>query len=105
MTKAIIPKKWYWPMAVTIPLLALAAAVGLCTPERGYRSAAGTIAPGGAFPDLPSDLTITATSPGLRPATVTLKTLPVPPGVDMPKDLPVKQPTHWTPASTTQAAR
>ncbi|HWX19905.1 MAG TPA: glycoside hydrolase family 2 TIM barrel-domain containing protein [Candidatus Binatia bacterium] len=49
---------------------------------------------------VPDDLTITATSPGLRPASVKLKTMPVPSGVDMPKDLPAKQPTHWTPQTT-----
>jgi beta-galactosidase len=42
---------------------------------------------------IPDELTITATSPGLATATAKVTTEPVPPGVDMPKDLPAKQPT------------
>jgi beta-galactosidase len=43
-----------------------------------------------------SDLTITATSPGLRPAHVTVNTVPVGPIVDMPKNLPALQPSQRT---------
>jgi beta-galactosidase len=42
---------------------------------------------------VPGEMTITATAHGLRPAVVKVKTQPVPPGVDLPKDLPVKQPS------------
>ena len=43
---------------------------------------------------VPDELTVRAESPGLLPAKVTIRTEPVPPNVDMPKDLPVKQPTR-----------
>ena len=43
---------------------------------------------------VPGMMTITAKTKGLRSANVTVKTAPVPPGVDMPTDLPAKQPTR-----------
>jgi beta-galactosidase len=45
---------------------------------------------------VPGELTISASAEGLRAATVTVKTQPVPNGVDMPKDLPAQQPTQQT---------
>jgi beta-galactosidase len=45
---------------------------------------------------VPGEMTIKATAPGLRPASVTVRTEPVPAGVDMPKGLPAKQPTLRT---------
>ncbi len=46
---------------------------------------------------VPGEMTITAAASGLRSATVTVKTLPVPADADMPKDLPANQPTKRTP--------
>jgi hypothetical protein len=40
------------------------------------------------------ELTVSAASPGLRPAKVAVKTTPVVPGVDMPRELPGRQPTR-----------
>ncbi|MBU6426625.1 hypothetical protein KGQ27_00050 [Patescibacteria group bacterium] len=45
---------------------------------------------------VPGEMAISATAPGLYSAKVTLKTLPVSADVDLPKDLPAKQPTRRT---------
>lgn len=42
---------------------------------------------------VPGEMTITASAKSLTSARVTVRTMPVPPNVDMPKDLPAKQPT------------
>lgn len=51
---------------------------------------------------VPGSLKITASSEGLRPAEVSLRMDPVPPGVDMPKELPAKQPTKRSPVTEHQ---
>jgi beta-galactosidase len=43
---------------------------------------------------VPGELTIRATAAGLRPGQATVKTLPVASGVDLPSNLPAKQPTR-----------
>jgi len=56
---------------------------------------------------VPGDMTIRVSANGLRGASVTVKSQPVPPRVDMPKELPAKQPTQrliaTTPAQETAA--
>lgn len=47
---------------------------------------------------VPDTLTITASANGLRAAQTTVTTVQAPPNVDIPKDLPVKQPTLRKPA-------
>jgi beta-galactosidase len=43
---------------------------------------------------VPDHLTLSASAPGIKSAQITLNTLPAPAGVDMPKNLTVKQPTR-----------
>jgi beta-galactosidase len=43
---------------------------------------------------VPGEIAITASADGLKPALLTLKTQPIPAGVDMPTNMPAKQPTR-----------